>query len=470
MEKKRTTPLITLVLLLSVGFLKAGSAAYAPSLTRGHYKDPPKSHSLLAPTPPMGWNSYDCYGGDVTEEEVKANARYLASHLARYGWKYVVVDYYWYYPSGNVNGRPAMDAYGRLLPALNRFPSAANGSGFKPLADYVHHLGLKFGIHIMRGIPRAAVAENLPIFGTAEHAQDVANPLNDCLWSKAMYGVDVSKPGGQAYYNSLARLYAQWGVDFIKADDMSWAEDPYGETYHAPEIEALRAAMNRTGRPMVLSLSPGPTPYCEQANAGRYSKMWRISNDMWDNWPELRNQFGYCRLWASAAGPNHWPDADMLPLGRLRIRGFQDQPRWSRLTHDEQRTMMTLWSIFRSPLMIGADLPSLDSFTLSLLANPEALAVDQHSIGNHLLFVHGQQIVWVASVPQSRSRYFALFNLDDQQAEEVRVSWNQLEMAGRCRVRDLWQRKDLGYFNVRFEASIPPHGAGLYRIDPEENR
>lgn len=186
------------------------------------------SRSGLAPTPPMGWNSYDSYGGDVDEQQVKANARYLADHLALYGWKYIVVDYYWYYPDGRVKGVPAMDAYGRLLPATNRFPSAAGGKGFKPLADYVHSLGLKFGIHIMRGIPRAAVEENLPVFGTTAHAQDIANVLNTCSWSDAMYGVDVSKPAGQAYYNSLARLYADWGVDFIKADDMSRARDPYG--------------------------------------------------------------------------------------------------------------------------------------------------------------------------------------------------------------------------------------------------
>ncbi len=250
----------------------------------------------LAPTPPMGWNSYDCYGGDVNEQQVRANADYLAKHLARYGWKYVVVDYYWYYPGGEAKGTPVMDRYGRLLPALNRFPSAAGGRGFKPLADYVHSLGLKFGIHIMRGIPQAAVKENLPILGTHQHAQDVANPLNSCWWSGAMDGVDVSKPAGQAYYNSLAQLYAQWGVDFIKADDMSYARDAFGEVYHAPEIEALRRAMNRTGRPMVLSLSPGPTPLCEAANARRYSQMWRISADMWDSWQEVKEQFGYCRL------------------------------------------------------------------------------------------------------------------------------------------------------------------------------
>ncbi len=419
--------------------------------------------AALAPTPPMGWNSYDSYGGDVNEQQVKANARYMADHLAIYGWKYVVVDYYWYYPAGQVEGAPAMDEYGRLLPATNRFPSAADGQGFKPLADYVHSLGLKFGIHIMRGIPRAAVEQNLPILGTDAHAKDIANLLNSCSWSDAMYGVDVSKAAGKAYYDSLAKLYASWGVDFIKADDMSSASDPYGEVYHGPEIEALRNAMTRSGRPMVLSLSPGPTPLCEAENVEKYSQMWRISNDMWDNWPELRNQFGYCRLWAPHIGPNHWPDADMLPLGLLRLRGFKDGPRLSRLTHDEQITLMTLWSIFRSPLMMGGDLPTLDPFTLSLLTNQEVLAVDQYSSGNHLLFTRGNQIAWVADAPRTRQKYVALFNLGDA-PEEVTVSWRKLGIAGKVPVRDLWKKENLGDYGGQFSAQIAAHGAGLYRI------
>ncbi len=425
------------------------------------------SASTLAPTPPIGWNSYDCYGGDVDEQEVKANADYMARHLARYGWKYIVVDYYWYYPEGKVEGAPSMDWYGRLLPDPKRFPSSVNGQGFKPLAHYVHAKGLKFGIHIMRGIPRAAVEQNLPILGTKAHARDVANRLNLCPWSKAMYGVDVSTPTGQAYYNSIAELYARWGVDFIKADDMSRAENPYGEIYHASEIEALRRAMSRTGRPMVLSLSPGPTPLSDGVNASRYAQMWRISNDMWDNWAELRDQFGYCKLWAPYAGPNHWPDADMLPLGRLRIRGFADGPRLTRLTHDEQRTMLTLWSIFRSPLMIGADLPSLDPFTLSLLTNPELLAVDQHSFSNHELFARDEEVAWVADMPEGKGKYVALFNLGHSGSERVSVSWTELGLNGRCAVRDLWQRKNLGTYERMFSTQIPSHGAGLYRIDAE---
>lgn len=435
----------------------------------------PALSAALAPRPPMGWNSYDCYGGDVNEREVKANADYMAEHLARYGWKYIVIDYYWYYPNGTVAGIPAMDRYGRLVPDPKRFPSSINGQGFKPLANYIHSKGLKFGIHIMRGIPRAAVNENLPIFGTSAHARDAVNLLNTCSWSKAMYGVDASKPAGRAYYDSIARLYAQWGVDYIKADDMSQAEDPYGELYHGPEIVALRRAMTRTGHSMVLSLSPGPTSLNEAAHVEKYSQLWRISNDIWDHWQQVADQFGYCRLWARYGGPNHWPDADMLPLGRLQIRGFSSfgsfgKPHMTHLTHNEQRTMMTLWFIFRSPLMIGADLTSLDPFTLGLFTDSEALDVDQNSSGNHQLFAHGQQIAWVADAPGEAASYVAMFNLADSHFDPIRVSWAELGLHGKCAVRDLWLQKQVGSYGDGFSASIPPHGAGLYKIESSPNR
>ena len=424
----------------------------------------------LAPTPPMGWNSYDSYGGAVNEAEFKANAAFVAKHLLRYGWQYVVIDYYWYLPNpspaeGKASGADAvMDAYGRLLPVPSRFPSSAGGRGFKPLADYVHSLGLKFGIHIMRGIPRAAVEKNLPILGTNAHARDVADLQNTCSWSNVMHGVNVSKPAGQAYYDSIARLYASWGVDYIKADDMSRAQDPKGETYHGPEIEALRKAMNKTGRPMVLSLSPGPTQLANAASVTRWSQLWRISDDMWDNWKAVKQQFDYCRDWAQHSGPDHWPDADMLPLGRLCVRGFKDVPRLSRLTHDEQITLMTLWSIFRSPLMMGGDLPTSDPFTFSLLTNPDVIAVDQASTGEHELFRDGDKVAWISSTADGHGRYVALFNTGDQPAQ-VTVSKQQIGLGPtRCTVRNLWQRKNLGGFSGSFSVKLNPHSAGLYEF------
>jgi alpha-galactosidase len=456
--------LVALVMLASVLATPISLPAQATA-TPSAYPD------RLATTPPMGWNSYDSYGGAVNEDEMKANARYLADHLAKYGWKYVVVDYYWYfaYPeaaessSGQDKLDTAIDDYGRLLPAPNRFPSSAGGQGFKPLADYVHSLGLKFGIHIMRGIPRVAVEHDLPVLGTEARARDIADTRNICPWSTAMYGVDVSKPAGQAYYNSIAALYASWDVDFIKADDMS--RGSVREPYHGPEIEALRKAMNNTGRPMVLSLSPGAAPIDQAASLSQWSQMWRISDDMWDNWKEVYAQFERARNWARFSGPNHWPDADMLPLGRLCVRGFHDQARASRLTHDEQTTLMTLWCIFRSPLMMGGDLPSLDPWTASLLENPEVLAVDQSSRGGHQVFNRGSLAAWEADAGDGRSRYVALFNTGDT-AASASVNWQDLGVTGGQTVRDLWAQRDLGAHDGALRAQLNPHGAVLYELTP----
>ena len=198
-----------------------------------HAETPSPAYWKMAPTPPMGWNSYDSFGDNVTEEEILANARYQQEHLLSHGWKYVVVDYRWYDPGAhdnNPNGRAgaklAADRFGRLVPAPNRFPSAAAGKGFKPLADRLHAMGLKFGIHVMRGIPRQSVKANTPIEGSDFKAADAANTANICPWCPDMFGVDADKPAGQAWYDSILRQYADWGVDFVKVDDLS---SPYAK-------------------------------------------------------------------------------------------------------------------------------------------------------------------------------------------------------------------------------------------------
>jgi hypothetical protein len=318
----------------------------------------------------------------------------------------------------------------------------------------------------MRGIPRAAVKKNLPILGTSAHAKDVADTRNVCSWSTAMYGIDVSKPGGQAYYDSIVALYAKWGVDYIKADDMSWAEEPAREDYHGAEIAALHRAIVKSGRPMVLSLSPGPAPLARAAHLAENAQLWRISSDFWDTWESLEKQFAICRIWAPYIGPNHWPDADMLPLGRLCIRGYEEPVRRSRFTPVEQRTHLTLWTIFRSPLMMGGDLPTQGAATLELLTNPEVLAVDQHSTHNREMFTRGNQVAWTADDPGSPDKFLAVFNLDDQTPAEVIVRWSELGLGRKCAVRDLWEKKDLGVVDAVFAPKIEPHGARLYRLTP----
>jgi alpha-galactosidase len=430
---------------------------------------PPKVDFLLwAPTPPMGWNSWDCFATTVTEAQTKAQADVMAEKLKAHGWQYVVVDIQWYEPDAKSfdyrkDAALIMDEFGHLFPATNRFPSAAQGVGFKALADYVHGKGLKFGIHLMRGIPRQAVRENTPVKGTSFRARDIANTNSICPWNPDMYGVDMSKPGAQEYYDSVFQLIASWGVDYVKVDDLS---RPYG--LNRPEIEAIRKAIDRTGRPMLLSTSPGETPVAEGAHVAQHANLWRISDDFWDEWRLLRDQFERLRKWAPFIGPGHWPDADMLPLGKVRF----GKP--VKFTRDEQFTLMTLWSIARSPLLMGGDLTQLDDFTLSLLTNDEVLAVNQNSSGNKQLFNRRGLIAWGADAPGLKDKYLAVFNTRDARSnrsrERVVVKLSELGFSGAASVRDLWAKKDLAEVSDEIAVELPAHGAALYRVAGERMR
>lgn len=355
----------------------------------------------------MGWNSWDIFATTITEPQAKAQANVMAEKLLPYGWNVFTVDIQWYEPNATgFDYRPGaaltMDEFGRLLPAPNRFPSATNGAGFKPLADYLHAKGLKFGLHLMRGIPRQAVAQNTPIFGTKFRAQDIADKTSTCPWNSDMFGVDMSKPGAQEYYDSVFKLMASWDLDFVKVDDLS-------RPYHKSEIEGIRKAIDKTGHAIILSTSPGETPLEWGEHVMRHANQWRISDDFWDDWKALYEQFDRCRKWAPLAGNGHFPDADMLPLGIVQFG------RPTKFTRDEQYTMMTLWSMARSPLILGGDMTKLDDFTLSLLTNREVLSVDQNSENNHQLFNRDGAIGWMADVPDSRDKYLALFNTSDTQ-------------------------------------------------------
>ncbi len=419
--------------------------------------------SPLASLPPMGWNSWDSYGTTVREDQVKANADAMAQKLARFGYKYVVVDIQWYQPTAQgheyIPGADlAMDEYGRLIPALNKFPSSAHGAGFKPLADYVHSLGLKFGIHIMRGIPRQAVRANTPILGTPYHARDVADTTNGCIWNPDMWGVDVQKPGGQEYYDAIARLYASWGVDFVKADDMG------SHKFQPLEIRALRRALDRTGRAIVLSISPGPAPLDSAAFFAQYAQMWRISDDFWDEWELVRRQFDYTRDWARFIGDHHsWPDADMLPLGRLRLTDSLGHGSRPRITLEEQRTVMSLWCIFRSPLIIGGDLPTLDAPTLALLTNREILEVDQHGQAPRQVLERPGMRVWQSGIPGSADKYIAVFNLDSI-SRRIDLPWSDVGVgAGPHKMRNLWEHRSLGRAE-RLQIELAAHASAMFRV------
>ena len=427
----------------------------------------------FAPTPPMGWNSYDCWGTSVTEDQVLANAQYMQTHLLSHGWKYVVIDARWYdsvspsddrdFNKQRAGAKLFADQWGRLIPAVNRFPSADNDQGFKPLADRLHAMNLRFGFHMMRGIPRQAVNAKTPIADSNFTAADAGDPKNICSWCPDMYGVR-NNAAGQAWYDAMFKLYASWGLDFIKVDDLS-------RPYHAEEIEMIRKAIDKCGRPIVLSSSPGPTDLKRAEHVMNHTNQWRVSGDFWDRWKDLDHQFDLLAQWTRYAGPGHFPDADMIPFGHIGIKcTIAGKERQTRFTHQEQRTLMSLWSLASSPLMLGNHLPDTDEWTLSLLTNDGVLAIDQDPLGQAATRVtqKGKFEVWVKPLKDG-SKAVGLFNRGDD-AAVVDVDWTTAGVNGKQTIWDVWQSKSLGDFDQKFSATINPHDVVLLRLTPSSSR
>lgn len=437
------------------------------------------SSQEITPTPPLGWNSWDAYGFTIDEKDFKANAMQLAK-LRPYGWSYVVVDEGWYMgnPAGNnlQTRHYLLDEHGLLIPVPDRFPSSAGGQGFGPLAQWLHTQGLKFGLHIVRGIPRDAVAKNTPVGNSAFHAVDAADTTDTCKWDDGNYGVR-DNAAGQAYYDSMLALYAQWGLDFIKVDCI--ADHPY----KASEIRQIARAIAKTGRPIVLSLSPGPTQPSHATEIRQYAQMWRTSNDVWDGWTFTHNNdedafpmgvrdiFDYLAPWVGQAGDGHWPDADMLPWGSLTPHPGWGKPRQSRLSADEERTQLTLLAMARSPMILGANLTRLDKTTRALLTNADVIRVNQASHDNRPIKElppgFEQVRVWVARGTQSGQapvRYLAFFNLDERPVS-VESAWDKLGLeSGRHVARDLWAGRELPA-SERVKIQLPAHASALYSVE-----
>lgn len=416
---------------------------------------------MIASTPPMGWNSWDCFESRVNERELLETAAVMAEKLRSSGWEYVVCDVQWSAPptpKGTIGYRNFvplhLDAWGRQLPDEERFPSSAGGKGFAPLADKLHKMGLKFGIHIMRGIPRQAVHARLPIHACDAAADQVADPFSVCRWNADMYGVKDTADG-QRYYDSIFELYAAWGVDFVKVDDICntnmYPDRPYSAVH---EVEMIARAIRCCGRPMVLSLSPGPAVIEKAWHLRRHANMWRITDDFWDDWSLLKDMFRRCEIWELHPGPDAWPDCDMLPLGC--IGDGHEQPRATRFTREEQRAMMTLWCVFRSPLMMGGDLRRLDDWTLSLLTQPDLIRLSQRSQGARQLFRTDTAAAWRTRDDLGQA-YVALFNLSDETQEIAADGWAKVPQ----RVEEVFGRDEL--ITGRCSARVPAHGVALLR-------
>ena len=425
----------------------------------------------FAPVPPMGWNSYDYYNTEVNEDQVKANADFMAKYLKPCGWEYVVIDISWYEKNAGSQsslyqyipfGELVMDEYSRLIPDPSRFPSSAGGRGFKPLADYIHSLGLKFGIHIMRGIPRAAAHGHKNLLGTDLTADRIADPANICSWNPYMYGLRADLPEAQLYYNSIMELYAGWGVDFIKCDDICREDAP---TAHK-EIALLYRAIENCGRPIVLSLSPGPAKITEAEHYAKHANMWRITDDFWDSWPLLKDMFRRCELWQGKNSPGCYPDCDMLPVGIIG-GGFGDhQERRTGLSEEEQRTMMSLWCIFGAPLMIGAEMTKMDPFTLELLTNKDILSMQKCGQYARQVYRTDEASVWISRDPAGDKGYLAMFNLADE--ERAVHCWMVMakEAGGKAYeggfMKELWTGADASICTGGLACLVPPHGARVF--------
>lgn len=421
-----------------------------------------------AKTPPCGWNSWDCFGAGVNEEQLIANADYMAKHLKQYGWEYIVCDIQWYEPKACSNdynnfAELCCDEYGRLIPAQNRFPSSNGGKGFKPIADYIHSLGLKFGIHIMRGIPRQAVHANLPIKDSEYTARQVAHHFSVCSWNTDMYGMK-NCDGAQDYYNSIIKMYADWGVDYIKCDDIAVTEfrkwdNPYSADY---EIEMLRNAIDSCGREIVLSLSPGPALRDKAEHLKANANMWRLTGDFWDLWEHLYAMFDKCEEWQGVRGVGSYPDCDMLPIGRIsKLCSYHGaQNRMSNFTHDEHYTLMTLWGIFGSPLMIGGNMPENDDFTLSLLNNAEYMNMHRTVKNSHMLSRNEENgkgyIIWDGE--NENSRFVALFNTDEKPITINTAEKINIFVDGSY---DIWQKCTVCENSI----TVQPHGARLLKLN-----
>jgi len=429
----------------------------------------------------MGWNSWDAYGLTIDEADFRANVKVLAG-IQEFGWKYAVIDEGWYMADPFGSDVPArkylFDGNGILIPVASRFSSAANGAGFKPLADWVHAQGLKFGIHIVRGIPRQVVKENLPIAGTAFHAADAADLAATCPWDEGNYGVSDT-PAGQAYYDSMLKLYASWGLDYIKVDCIS------DHPYRATEIRQVATAIKKTGRPIVLSLSPGPTALEHAAEVAEYAQMWRISDDHWDVWTAehkpgagefpfgLRDAFDRLAKWVPYVRPGNWPDDDMLPWGSLTPHPGWGEPRQSRETQDEQRTEFTLWAISRSPLILGANLTKLDDFTRSLITNQTMLYMNQTVTYSRPIEAKDlpggfeNVRVWRATIDAPGARnyteFFALFNLDEKPVT-LKATWKQLGLdGGKHQSQNVWT--DSAWKETKeISVTLPAHGSTVYEV------
>jgi hypothetical protein len=436
----------------------------------------------LAQTPPMGWNSFDSYGVYLHERAAMENLDAFAKRLKPFGYEYVVIDAGWFgefklqkgtmFPAEKHARKVKFNEFGLLQPSDTYFPN-----GLKPIINRCHELGLKFGLHLMRGIPRAAVRANVPIKGTKYFAQDIADTTSICVWNHQNYGVDMSKPGAQEFYNSLINQMAEWGVDFVKYDDI----------VHKPkEVEAVANAIAQCGRPIVLSLSPGGNVDPKDLNALKKGNMLRVTPDIWDDQKGIDECFHEWRKWNGKSEPGFWIDMDMIPFGQLQLmtpkpagvkgnetkkeltekmksgeiatfellagKGFN---RWSEFSKDQMYTFITLRALSASPLMMGGDLPTIDDFSLKLITEKEVLECNQNGVMGSLIYEKDGIEIWKTPKQKSSDGWIGIFNrTKDVKSISLELENLGLDAVENYELQNIWNPVEVSKFNYE----INPNG------------
>jgi alpha-galactosidase len=432
-----------------------------------------KSHS--ANTPPLGFNSFDSYLTYLSEKKAISLIDVMAEKYKPFGYEYFVVDAGWYddvelyeglnYPKKHLG--VALDEYGLPESSKAFFPS-----GIKTVADKAHEKGLKFGVWIIRGIPRYAVENNLPIKGTNYRARDIADTSNICVWDIKNYGVDMSKPGAQEYYNSLIDKIASFGVDFIKVDDM---------VPHPSEMLAIDRAIKNGGHKMLYSLSPGDVhlkahlPYYRQAN------MLRITSDVWDNQKSIDKGFTAWQSFAGVEVNGFWPDLDMIPFGRLLVENHisvveeKEKSRQSLFTRDQMQTFITQRALAASPLFIGGDLLTMDDYSYSLITNKDMLECNQNGVMGANVYKKDNVEVWITLDRKTPDQgWIGIFNRGanvkavslskkDLGLLEYKRSYDLVECNHPFSVRDIWNGKSFT-IDKEYRSSVPGNGVVFLRF------
>ncbi len=408
----------------------------------------------IASKPPLGWNSFDSYGVYLHEKAARANLESMAELLAPYGYEYFVIDNGWFgeyhlkpgtlYPVEKHASDVRINEFGHVLPSQCYFPG-----GLKSIVDRCHELGLKFGLHMMRGLPRKAYDLNLPIKGTRFRARDIADtdPRKNCTWCTYNFGVDMSKPGAQEWYDGLIQHLADMGVDLIKYDDIV----PYPR-----EVEAVAKAIAKLGKPMLLSLSPGGDVDPAAIKSFQKAQMLRVTHDVWDEAHYIDDCFEAWKRWAGKQTHNFWIDMDMVPFGQLlmmspkielngedgeatvRLAG-KGHRRWQQFSPDQMFTFITMRALSASPLMIGGDLPTMDGFSLRLITDPDMLACNQNGVMGNLVSAHDGIEVWITPEKRRDDRgWIGVFNRTDQ-LKRVSLTKSFLGLAKDSTLYNIWR-------------------------------